>query len=101
MWSVIRAANAYVDHQAPWALKDDVERRGPILYVLAEAIRHLGILGQPYMPESCGRMLDQLAVAADARDFSCLGPDHALSAGTALPKPEGIFPRLVEDAATS
>jgi methionyl-tRNA synthetase len=101
MWSVIRAANAYVDHQAPWALKDDPVRRGTVLYVLIEAIRHLGILGQPYMPDSCGRMLDQLSVGAEARDFAHLGPDQALAPGTALPKPEGIFPRFVEDEATT
>ena len=101
MWTVIRAANAYVDHQAPWALKEDIDRRATVLYVLAEAIRHLAILGQPYMPDSCARMLDQLALPETARDFAHLGPDHALSAGTVLPKPEGVFPRFVVDDAAS
>jgi methionyl-tRNA synthetase len=41
-----------------------------------------------------GKILDQLAVAPDARDFTALA--HALQPGTPLPKPEGVFPRYVE-----
>ena len=97
IWAVVRAANAYTDHQAPWALrKTDPERMGTVLYVLAEVIRHLAILTQPFVPTAAGRLLDQLAVAPDARDFAALGA--ALTAGTVLPKPEGVFPRIVEDA---
>ncbi len=100
MWTVVRAANGYVDRQAPWKLKDsEPDRMNRVLYVLAETIRHLAILGQPFMPESCARMLDQLAVGEGGRTFACLGPGHALKPGTPLPKPEGIFPRYAgEDA---
>jgi methionyl-tRNA synthetase len=95
LWSVVRAANSYVDRQAPWTLrKTDPERMATVLYVLAETIRHLAILVQPFMPGSAGKMLDQLAVPVDARDFAHLGPRHALRAGVALPKPEGVFPRI-------
>jgi methionyl-tRNA synthetase len=69
-----------------------------VLYVLAETIRHLGFLMQPFVPQSAARMLDQLAVEEGARAFTYLGPDHALVPGTELPKPEGIFPRFVEEA---
>ncbi|MAF96516.1 MAG: methionine--tRNA ligase [Rhodospirillaceae bacterium] len=94
VWAVVRAANAYVDGQAPWKLaKEDPARMGTVLCVLAETIRHLAILTQPFMPDSSARLLDQLAVPEDARAFACLGPDHALKAGTELPIPEGVFPR--------
>ena len=97
IWAVVRAANAYTDHQAPWALrKTDPERMGTVLYVLAEVIRHLAILTQPFVPGAAARLLDQLAVVPDARDFAAL--DGALTPGAALPKPEGVFPRIVEDA---
>jgi methionyl-tRNA synthetase len=102
VWVVVRAANGYVDHQAPWALaKSDTARMETVLYVLAETIRHLALLVQPFMPDSCGRLLDQLAVASEHRAFADLGPDHALVPGTALPKPEGVFPRFVEKKAAS
>ena len=99
-WRVIAEANRYVDAQAPWALrKSDPARMATVLYVLAETIRHLAILAQPVTPVAAGRMLDQLAVAEDGRSFACIGADHALAPGTALPKPEGVFPRFVDDAA--
>lgn len=98
IWQVIRAANGYVDHQAPWALrKTDPDRMQTVLWVLAETIRHVAILMQPVVPTSAARMLDQLAVAEDARGFDRLGTDHALEPGTPLPKPQGVFPRFVEE----
>ena len=97
-WRVIAEANRYVDTQAPWALREsDPARMATVLYVLAETIRRLAILAQPVTPGAAGRMLDQLAVAEDARDFAHLGPDHALAPGAALPKPEGVFPRYVDE----
>ncbi len=97
LWEVIGAANRYVDEQAPWALnKTDPARMRTVLYVLAETIRHLAVLAQPITPGGAGRILDQLAVDEGARAFASLGPDGALVAGTALAKPEGVFPRHVE-----
>jgi methionyl-tRNA synthetase len=98
IWAVIGDANRYVDAQAPWTLrKTDPERMATVLYALAETIRHLAILIQPFMPESCAKLLDQLAVEEGARGFAELGPEGALRPGTALPKPEGVFPRYVEE----
>ncbi|MDA0305564.1 MAG: methionine--tRNA ligase [Proteobacteria bacterium] len=98
IWVGVRMANAYVDHQAPWKLKkEDPARMATVLYVLAETIRHLAILTQPFMPDSSAAMLEQLSVAEDARTFAHLGPDHALVPGTALPAPQGVFPRFQED----
>jgi len=69
------------------------------LYVLAETIRHLGLYIQPFMPDSAAKMLDLLAIPENARDFDHVGPDHALTAGMALPKPEPVFPRFVDEDA--
>ncbi|MEX0815208.1 MAG: methionine--tRNA ligase, partial [Dongiaceae bacterium] len=100
LMAVVSKANAYVDAQAPWALrKSDPARMNTVLYVLAEAIRQLGILVQPFMPQSAGKLLDQLAVPENKRDFAALG--QALTPGVALPAPVGVFPRYVEEAAES
>ncbi len=97
LWKVVAEANRYVDEQAPWSLrKTDPARMGTVLYVLAETIRYLAILAQPVMPASAGKLLDQLAVPADQRDFAALATP--LTPGVALPKPEGVFPRYVETA---
>ncbi len=97
LWQVVGDANRYVDEQAPWALrKSDPARMGTVLYVLAEVLRHLAILAQPVVPDSAGKLLDQLGVAQGSRDFAALG--IPLVPGTALPKPVGIFPRFIEGA---
>ncbi len=97
-WRVIRAANAYIDRQAPWALrKTDLGRMGVVLRVLADVLRGVGTVLQPFMPGSMGRLLDQLGVDAEMRDFAALG--NAVADGTVLPAPQGIFPRYVQDAA--
>lgn len=98
IWVIVRAANGYVDHQAPWALrKTDPDRMATVLWVLAEVIRHVAILMQPVVPTSAARMLDQLAVGEEGRTFASLGEAGALKAGTPLPKPQGVFPRYVEE----
>jgi methionyl-tRNA synthetase len=102
IWVVVRAANAYVDVQAPWTLKKtDPERMKTVLYVLAETVRHLAILMQPFTPTSMAKMLDQLAVPEDARTFAHLGETHALKGGTALPTPTGVFPRYGDTKAAA
>lgn len=94
VWQVVAEANRYVDTQAPWSLaKSDRERMASVLYVLAEVIRHIATLVQPVMPTASGKILDQLAVPAEARTFAALGRDDVLMPGTALPKPKGVFPR--------
>ena len=98
IWEVISRANRYVDAQAPWALrKTDEPRMRTVLWVLAEVIRHLATLTQPFMPDASAKILDQLAVSEPARRFASLGADGArLVPGSVLPAPAGVFPRLAE-----
>ncbi len=97
VWGVIADADRYVDEQAPWALKKtDLARMGTVLYVLAETLRMLGIILQPFMPDSAKFLLDQLGAPAEQRTFAHLTDSYALKGGTILPAPQGIFPRYVE-----
>lgn len=98
IWQVVSDANRYVDAMAPWGLKKtDPDRMGEVLAVLAETIRQVAILVQPVMPDSAGRILDQLGIAPDARDFTVIGGAGRLHGGTSITKPEPVFPRYVED----
>lgn len=98
IWHVVNAANGYIDAQAPWGLKKtDLPRMGTVLYVLAETIRCLALIVQPFVPDSASKMLDQLGVPRDQRSFEFLNEKHALKPGTKLPAPQGIFPRIIED----
>ncbi len=97
VWKVIRLADGYVDHQAPWTLKKtDLDRMNTVLFVLVSVLRTVAILLQPFMPDSMAKLLDQLGVAPEARQFAAL--EESLVEGAALPAPAGIFPRFVEAA---
>jgi len=97
--SVSHAANLYIDEQAPWTLKKtNPPRMATVLYVLAEVIRNLGLIIQPFTPAAAQKILDQVAVGANDRDFTFIGEAHALKAGTPLPAPSGVFPRIVDEA---
>jgi len=88
-------ANEYIDAQAPWALKkENPERMATVLYTLAESIRCIAILMQPFTPTAANKILDQLAVPEGERMFKHLSEEFALKSGVELPKPEGVFPRL-------
>lgn len=89
------AANEYIDKEAPWKQrKDDIHAMYATLYTIAETLRCIGIMLQPFMPDSAAKLLDQLAIPAHARSFEHLKPEYALIPGTPLPKPEGVFPRI-------
>jgi methionyl-tRNA synthetase len=97
IWRVVADANRYFAGEAPWALKKtDPARMNTVLYVTAEVLRQLAILAQPYVPAGAERLLDLLAVAPAMRQFASLGEAGRLAPGTALPAPQGIFPRYVE-----
>jgi methionyl-tRNA synthetase len=49
------------------------------------------------MPGSMARLLDQLGVPSDRRDFAHAGPKHAVPPGTSLPAPRGLFPRITTE----
>src|SRR5439155_188170 len=67
------ACNQYVDAQAPWTLrKTDPDRMKTVLGVLFCAIRDLAIAIQPIIPETAGKLLDQMGIADDERDFAAL-----------------------------
>ena len=97
IWALVADANRYFAGEEPWAhKKTNPERMGTILYVTAEVMRQIAILVQPVMPESAGKLLDQLGVPDDARNFAVLGPKGRLTPGTKLPPPSPVFPRHVE-----
>lgn len=70
---------------------------GTVLYTTAEVVRQVALLLQPVMPESAEELLTLLEQPKDARTFEAVGT--RLVPGTALPKPQGVFPRYVEPEA--
>jgi methionyl-tRNA synthetase len=97
VWAIVADANRYFAGEEPWAhKKTNPKRMETILYVTAEVLRQIAILVQPVMPGSAAKLLDQLGVPQDARNFADLGPAGRLKPGTQLPPPTPVFPRYVE-----
>lgn len=95
--SMSSAANEFIDREAPWTQrKENINAMNATLYTLAETIRCIAIMLQPFVPDSAAKLLDQLSVAPDARSFIHLRPEHALKSGTVISAPSAVFPRFQE-----
>ena len=93
------ACNQYVDEQAPWALKKtDPERMAAVLMTLFRCVRDLALAVRPVVPTSIDRLLDQMGIGEDARDFAALADtdwfERLAGSGFQLSQPSGVFPRL-------
>lgn len=94
--AVVSETDRYFASQEPWALKKtDPARMATVLYVTADVVRQIGILLQPFMPDSAAKLLDLIAIPSDKRDFAALGEAGRLVAGTPLEAPKPVFPRYV------
>jgi methionyl-tRNA synthetase len=97
IWRLVRAANRFVEERAPWALARsddpaDAARLDETLYTLADAVRSLGVLLWPYIPEAAGRLLDAVGdPGATSWDRAALGQ---LEAGAEVAQPPPLFPRV-------
>ena len=98
IWRITADANRYFAGEQPWSLKKtDPAKMATVLYVTAEVLRQIGILIQPYMPASAAKLLDALAVKPSARSFAALGPGGRLQSDIAIPPPQAIFPRFIDE----
>ena len=98
VWAVVADANRYFAGEAPWALaKTDPAKQVTVLYVTAEVLRQVAILGEAFLvPTSAAKLLDLLAVPADERNFAFLDGKRRIAAGSKLPAPAAVFPRYIE-----
>ena len=96
IWTVVRRANKYIDETMPWVLAKDEKdkpRLDNVLHNLAEAIRIVSVLIEPFMHTTSGKIRNQLGlwfaepVWADAFTFEMMN-------GEQVKKGDPIFPRL-------
>ena len=95
IWGLVRRANEYVDKTAPFKLAKDPtqsERLDEVLYNLTEVVRILGVLLWPFIPESAGRIFQQLQLE-DSPDRLALAEWGGMKAGHQTGKPAPLFPR--------
>jgi len=90
-----REVNRYLEQRAPWkSIKEDREATGRTLYHAAEALRIVGVLLQPVMPEKCGELLSRLGRPAEPVDFVESARWGVLEEGSPVNSGEPLFPRF-------
>jgi len=96
IFALARRSNKYIDETTPWALaKEDKERLKAVLYNLVEAIRFIGVLLEPFMPETSGKVLEQInAQKSNWDSIGKFGSGDIKNVG----KAEVLFARMDEKA---
>lgn len=66
IWELVNAANKYVDQTEPWKLvkNNNNARLAQVVYTSLEALRYLGLMLWPFMPQKAGELLHQLGFDA-------------------------------------
>jgi len=97
VWQFVSRCNKYVDETAPWNLAKDPtqrERLNTVLYTFAEAIRILGILCAPFMPNVPEKITPLLGTQDLFSDWEQVDKWNILKPGTRIQKGEPLFPRI-------
>ena len=93
IFACIAQGNKYFAQSAPWALKEEPQRRETVLYTTLEVLRGVGLFLQPFIPDKAQALLDMLGVHKDSRTFEHRGEAGRLVAKNILPPPYALFPR--------
>ncbi len=98
IWKVVGRSNKYIDETMPWVLAKTPEtapRLAAVLYNLADTIRVISILIEPFMPQTAPKIQEQLGIDDPAtcswESASAIGLYRAPN-GARPGKP--IFPRI-------
>ncbi|PSL42242.1 methionyl-tRNA synthetase [Salsuginibacillus halophilus] len=98
IWQLISRANKYIDETQPWLLakqEEETEQLGAVLYHLAETLRHVSIMLQPFMTKSPADMWAQLGVPEHLQTWDSMRTFGQLPEGTTVVKKgKPLFPRL-------
>ncbi|MFM1655435.1 methionine--tRNA ligase [Brevibacillus sp. B_LB10_24] len=99
LWELVGRTNKYIDETQPWNLAKSDENRarlGTVMYNLAESIRIISILLQPFMTKTPEKIWRQLGIADTpaARRWESAGAWGILPAGVQVSREELLFPRL-------
>lgn len=99
IWDLVGRTNKYIDETMPWVLAKDEAQRGrlnTVLYNLAESIRIVSVLLQPFLTKTPPKIWRQLGIA-DRPELVAWESTYdwgRLPAGTCVVRDEPLFPRL-------
>jgi methionyl-tRNA synthetase len=94
VWERVRALNRFVTEREPWRLAKDeaaAAELDQVLYTLAEGLRVVSVLLNPWVPETVERLLAALGQPDLSLDAAVLG---AVGGGAQLGELGQLFPRV-------
>lgn len=104
IWKLIARANKYIDETMPWVLGRDKSkhpRLKTVLYNLAEVLRIVAILIEPFMPQTTPKMLAQLGISKDENpditSWESAATFGLIRDGTKVKRDQPLFPRIVDE----
>lgn len=99
VWSLVSRTNKYIDETSPWVLakeETDQPKLAAVMNNLAESLRHIAVMIQPFMTNAPKQIIEQLGM-----DERLLAWDTIETFGNTIPqnikvveKGTPIFPRL-------
>ena len=95
IWKFINKLNKFIDDMEPWnKIKNQKEQTAKVMAILIESIRIIGIVLQPFLPNSSQKILDILNVNPKERTFKYLNKKNSLVKNSKINDPEQLFPRI-------
>ncbi|MFO7635712.1 MAG: methionine--tRNA ligase [Clostridia bacterium] len=99
IWKGISRTNKYIDETMPWVLareKENEPRLAAVMYNLAESIRIVSILLQPFMTQTPGKIWEQLGIGKrpDALGWESTHSFGGYPTDVVMQKGETLFPRI-------
>jgi len=102
IWQFIGRTNKYIDETQPWLLaknENSARELNSVLYHLAESLRIISILIQPFLTRAPKEMWRQLGIGqGPLTEWETVRKFGTLPAGTKVVKGEPLFPRLDVEA---
>jgi methionyl-tRNA synthetase len=101
IWAIITRSNKYIDETMPWALAkseeaEDKEKLKSVMYHLAENLRIVAVLLQPFMSNTAVNMFKQLGIEKEnLKEWNSIKEYGKTISGTkVIEKGEPLFMRL-------
>jgi methionyl-tRNA synthetase len=98
IWQLVSRTNKYIDETQPWALaklEDNTKELASVMGHLAESLRRIAVLLQPFLTRTPNGIFEQLGVQeAELKTWESLYQFGAIPSGTKVSKGNPLFPRL-------
>lgn len=105
LWSLVSRTNKYIDETSPWVLaKDEADKPklAAVMANLAESLRHIAVMLQPFMTSAPKRIAEQLGLTDELLAWDSISTfGNVIPANTkVVEKGVPIFPRLDAEVET-